>query len=299
VSGWPNASARPRRNSTSRKGSQDACERRPETPVHIGTSGFLYEHWRGRFYPPSARGSELEWFAARFETVELNVTFYRMPASATFRSWAARVPPGFIFAVKASRYLTHILRLRQARQSVEYLLERVTELGEHLGPILLQLPPDLPIDLDGLAATLESFPPGIRVAVEPRHPSWYTDEFRALLIEHDAALCMADRRGPLMPAWRTADWAYLRFHGGRGRPASCYAEVALVAWAATIREILGTGSTAFVYFNNDHAGCALRDATVLGHHLQLEEVEIGFLPDVPHDVVERDGPVRPARPLPP
>lgn len=103
--------------------------------IRIGTSGFLYEHWRGRFYPPSTRGSELEWYAARFDTVELNVTFYRMPSSATFRSWAARVPDGFLFAIKASRYLTHVMRLRDPRDPVAFLMERARELGPHLGPI--------------------------------------------------------------------------------------------------------------------------------------------------------------------
>ncbi|MEA2621017.1 MAG: hypothetical protein QOC97_1790 [Chloroflexota bacterium] len=210
-----------------------------------------------------------------------------MPSSATFRSWAARVPAGFIFAVKASRYLTHIRRLREPREPVAYLLERATELGTHLGPILLQLPPDLPADLDRLARTLEAFPASIRVAVEPRHTSWYTEEFRALLTQHGAALCLADRRGPLMPPWQTADWGYLRFHGGRARPPSCYSEAAVAAWAALIRDLMGTNPTAFAYFNNDHSGCALRDAATLGRQLQVQGVRIGSLPDVPDDVIDR------------
>ena len=114
--------------------------------VRLGTSGFLYDHWRGSFYPPSVRAAELEYYASRFEAVELNVTFYRMPSSATFRAWAARVPDGFVYAIKASRYLTHVRRLRDPRDAVEYLMERASELGSHLGPVLLQLPPDLPAD---------------------------------------------------------------------------------------------------------------------------------------------------------
>jgi uncharacterized protein YecE (DUF72 family) len=123
--------------------------------------------------------------------------------------------------------------------------------------------------------------------VEPRHDSWYTEAFRALLTRHGAALCLADRRGPLMPAWRTADWGYLRFHGGRARPASCYSEPAIAAWASTIREVMGTDPTAFAYFNNDHSGCALRDAATLGRQLELQGVRIGSMPDVPDDVVDR------------
>ena len=111
--------------------------------IRVGTSGFIYEHWRRRFYPPSARGTELELYARTFDTVELNVTFYRIPPSATFRSWAARVPKGFTFAVKASRYLTHVRRLREPRSPVGPFVDRVNELGPHLGPILIQLPPDL------------------------------------------------------------------------------------------------------------------------------------------------------------
>ncbi|HEY5628086.1 MAG TPA: DUF72 domain-containing protein, partial [Candidatus Limnocylindrales bacterium] len=167
--------------------------------IHIGTSGFIYEHWRGRFYPPSARGSELELYARTFDTVELNVTFYRMPAAATFRSWAQRVPDGFVFAVKASRYLTHIRRLQDPPSSVEFLVERARELGSHLGPILIQLPPDLELDLPGLEATLDAFPADLRIAVEPRHRSWFVEDARRLLADRKAALCVADRRGPITP----------------------------------------------------------------------------------------------------
>ena len=153
--------------------------------LRIGCSGFLYDHWRGRFYPPSGRGSELEVYAEAFDTVELNVTFYRMPLARTFRSWATRVPDDFVFAVKASRYLRHVLRLRTARDPVSYWSHRARELGSHLGPILLQLPPDLALDMDGLVETLDAFPEGIRVAVEPRHPSWFVEPVRQVLEERD------------------------------------------------------------------------------------------------------------------
>jgi uncharacterized protein YecE (DUF72 family) len=271
----------------------------------IGTSGFIYDHWRGRFYPPSARGSELERYAESFDTVELNVTFYRMPPSATFRSWAGRVPERFVFAVKASRYLTHVRRLRDPRSSVELLVDRARELGPHLGPILIQLPPDLEVDLAAIEATLEAFPPGIRVALEPRHDSWFIDDLRRLLAERNVALCVADRRGPITPLWRTADWAYLRFHAGRSAPRSCYAATELETWAGRLEAVWGRDADGFAYFNNDGNGCALRDASAFGAALDHREIEVASLPVVPGDVVRDPGrfvpdaegraPVNPAR----
>jgi uncharacterized protein YecE (DUF72 family) len=210
-----------------------------------------------------------------------------LPPAATFRSWASRVPDDFVFAVKASRYLTHILRLRDSREPVERLMERASELGPHLGPVLLQLPPDLEVDLDRLERTFEAFPKSVRVAVEPRHDSWYVDEVRRVLEDHRAALCLADRRGPKMPAWRTADWAYLRFHGGRAGPASCYGEQALTTWASSVPDIWGRDPDGFAYFNNDHAGCALRDAATFARLLEAKGVPIGRIPEVPDDVVTR------------
>jgi uncharacterized protein YecE (DUF72 family) len=197
------------------------------------------------------------------------------------------VPADFVFAVKASRYLTHLRRLQDPKEPVDLLMERASELGRHLGPVLLQLPPDLEVDADALDRTLAAFPRDVRVAVEPRHDSWYTDEVRHVLESHHAALCLADRRGPRMPAWRTADWAYLRFHGGRAGPASCYGERALATWTAKVRELWGGEPDGYAYFNNDHAGCALRDAATFARLLSGAGVAIGRAPDVPDDVVTR------------
>ena len=258
--------------------------------VRIGCSGFLYEHWRGRFYPPSARGAELEWYARSFDTVELNVTFYRMPSAATFRSWATRVPDDFVFAVKASRYLTHVKRLHDVRDSVAYLIDRVAELGSHLGPILLQLPPDLQLDLDGLVETLEAFPASVQLALEPRHASWFVDDVRDLLESRQVALCLADRRGPLTPFWETADWAYVRFHGGRARPASCYGDAALDRWADRLAAMEAARTAAFLFFNNDFHGCALRDAASFAVKLEARGIPVSRTPSVPDSVVSRPGP---------
>ena len=253
--------------------------------IRIGTSGFIYEHWRRRFYPPAARGAELEWFAQTFDTVELNVTFYRMPPASTFRSWATRVPAGFIFAVKASRYLTHVKRLKDPRASVDLLVERVSELGPHLGPILVQLPPDLELDLPALEETLDAFPANLRLAVEPRHDSWFTEELRRALTVRRVALCVADRRGPITPVWQTADWSYLRFHAGRAQPRSCYGPTELQRWAERVATTWGHDADGFAYFNNDGNGCALRDASTFGRALTEHGVSLTNQPDVGDDVL--------------
>jgi uncharacterized protein YecE (DUF72 family) len=257
--------------------------------IRIGTSGFIYEHWRQRFYASSDRGSELERYAATFDTVELNVTFYRMPASPTFRSWAARVPPDFVFAVKASRYLTHVRRLQDPQASVELLVERAKQLGRHLGPILIQLPPDLELDLDALDATLAAFPDDLRVAVEPRHPSWFVAEVRRLLERRRVALCLADRRGPITPLWRTTDWSYLRFHAGGAEPRSCYGADELAAWADRLVAGWGSHGSGYVFFNNDGHGCALRDATLFAAALQARGVDLTRFPAVDPAVVDDPG----------
>ena len=166
-------------------------------PVLVGTSGWQYRDWRGRFYPERlAQARWLEHYADRFATVESNNAFYRLPEPATFEGWAARTPPDFVMAVKASRYLTHIRRLRDPDAPVHRLLDHARRLGGKLGPVLLQLPPTLQFDGDALGQTLRAFPPAVRVAVEPRHESWFRDEVRDLLAEHGARRCGAPRTGP-------------------------------------------------------------------------------------------------------
>jgi uncharacterized protein YecE (DUF72 family) len=234
-------------------------------PVWIGTSGWQYRHWRERFY---LRGLPTErWFdryAETFRTVELNVTFYRQPRPAVFEGWARRAPEGFVFAVKASRFLTHIRRLREPRDSIDILLEGASRLGPHLGPILLQLPPDMEVEAARLDETLTAFTeraPAVRIAVEPRHSSWFVEPVREVLVRHRAALCLADRRGTLTPDWATTDWGYVRFHSGRSTPPGCYRDVELAGWSARLASMWpDRAADVFAYFNNDGYGCALRDA---------------------------------------
>jgi uncharacterized protein YecE (DUF72 family) len=231
-------------------------------PLYVGTSGWQYRHWLGRFYPRAPRpDDDLAYYAERFQSVELNGTFYRLPDAATFEDWRDRTPPDFVFAMKASRFLTHIKRLKDAREPVERMMERARGLGAKLGPVLLQLPPNFKRDTGRLRDALAEFHHGTRVAVEFRHDSWFAADVRALLESRDAALCIADRGSRLRtPAWRTASWGYLRFHEGLASPAPSYGDTALDARAALVAQLFGPDADVYAYFNNDANACALRDA---------------------------------------
>jgi len=233
-------------------------------PLLIGTSGWQYRHWKGGFYPASMPQSAwLAHYAAGFDTVELNNSFYRLPQASAFDAWRDRLPQGFVMAVKASRYLTHVKRLREPDDPVRLLIERASHLEDRLGPVLLQLPPNLGQELDLLDATLRAFPAGVQVAVEFRHTSWFSDDCRRLLERHRSAMCIADGGAVDSPLWRTAEWGYIRFHRGNASPESCYGSAALRTWAGKIAETWRPDETVYAYFNNDLHGCAPRDARVL------------------------------------
>lgn len=232
-----------------------------EVSFIIGTSGWHYPHWRPRFYPAKLGTPKwLGFYSERFATVEVNNAFYRLPQKNTFAKWREETPEDFVVAVKASRYLTHVLRLRDSAEPVSRLMERAIALGPRLGPILLQLPPNLRCDPGALDATLSSFGSQARVAVEARHSSWFRDEIREVLERHGAALCLVDG-GPVdVPRWKTSNWCYVRFHKGQGRPAPCYTRSALEGWAEDLCNMWKPSEDVFCYFNNDTNGCALRDA---------------------------------------
>ncbi|GHF65348.1 histidine kinase [Streptomyces mashuensis] len=234
-------------------------------PLLVGTSGWQYKDWRDHLYPEGLpQRLWLEEYAAHFATVENNNAFYRLPRPETFADWRARTPEGFVMAVKASRYLTHIKRLRDPEEPVGRLLRHAGGLGDRLGPVLLQLPPTLRADPGTLDATLACFPAGVRVAVEPRHDSWWTDAVRTVLERHAAALCWADRDSrPVTPLWRTTDWGYVRFHVGAAHPWPRYGRQALDSWTARIAAEWPDTADVYAYFNNDPGGAAVHDATVL------------------------------------
>ncbi|MEU8432715.1 DUF72 domain-containing protein [Streptomyces sp. NPDC029216] len=233
-------------------------------PVHVGTSGWQYRDWRGPLYPEDLpQRLWLEEYARRFATVENNNAFYRLPETRIFASWRERTPEDFVMAVKASRYLTHIKRLHDPEEPVHRLLEHAAGLGPRLGPVLLQLPPNLRADPAALDACLDCFPDTVRVAVEPRHPSWWEEEhvLRALLERHGSALCWADRWSrPVTPLWRTAPWGYVRLHAGAASPPPRYGRQALASWARRIADGWPDRDDVYVYFNNDTGGAAVADA---------------------------------------
>jgi uncharacterized protein YecE (DUF72 family) len=226
--------------------------------IVLGTSGWQYKDWRGRFYPDKLPQKQwLEHYAEEFCTVEVNNAFYRLPERTTFQQWRERTPENFCFAVKMSRYLTHIKRLKEPEEPIQRFFGRAEALGPKLGPVLFQLPPNLRCDTGLLDAALSLVPSHAKIAVEPRHESWWTDETRRVLERHGAALCWADRNSrPLTPLWTTASWGYLRMHEGRAKPWPRYGRTALRSWVGRI-----TGLTrVYVYFNNDPGGAAITDA---------------------------------------
>ncbi len=233
--------------------------------VWIGTSGWNYGHWRGRFYPidlPEKRW--LEFYAERFDTVELNSPFYRIPSEASFKSWYRRTPEGFVFSVKASRLITHVRKLRQAQQELEWFFSVVYALGEKLGPILFQTPPSLRADLKLLEDFLSCLPKGHRYAFEFRHPSWFDVKVYELLEAFGATLCVAD--SPRYPKEEVVvgPFLYLRLHGSKRLYASLYSPEELEKWADFIRFAFKRGvKEVFCYFDNDYEAYAVRNALEL------------------------------------
>lgn len=226
--------------------------------IRIGCSGWVYDHWRGGFYPQGLPARErLAYYAGRFDTAEINGSFYRLPSETSVAAWAAGVPPGFLFAWKASRYITHNKKLRDVGDSLALVFGRMAPLGPHLGPALFQLPPQLRLDRERLAAFLGLLPNDRRCVVEFRHPSWYEPAVLALLRDHGVALCVSDHADAPSPFEATAGFLYVRGHGPGGRYHGRYPERTLVEWAGRIAAFRGD---AYVYFDNDIGGAAPRDA---------------------------------------
>jgi uncharacterized protein YecE (DUF72 family) len=231
--------------------------------VLIGTSGYVYGDWRGRFYPRELPPREwLPFYAARFPTVELNSPFYRLPRAATFRAWARAVPPGFVFAVKASRFLTHVKRLREPGPPLTLFLRRARELRAARGPILFQLPARFHLSLERLDGFLAALARRrVRPAVlEVRHASWLVDDVFARLARANVALCLHDWREQPVTGPITADFVYVRRHGTRRRYGGSYTERMLADDAARVRGWRDQGRDVFVYFNNDGRAAAIRNA---------------------------------------
>jgi uncharacterized protein YecE (DUF72 family) len=230
--------------------------------IRIGCSGWNYDEWRGRLYPSSGPTSKwLKIYSEHFDTVELNATFYRLPRVDAVERWAASTPADFCFAVKGSRYLTHVRRLRGPAEGIRRFESRIEPLrrADKLGPMLWQLPPTFKRDDERLERFLARLPSGLH-AFEFRHDSWYAEDIYARLRDHDVALVLGDRRPDPPPEWiETTDWTYLRFHHGRGRRGN-YSDSELREWAAAID---GASGDVYAYFNNDWEGFAARNAATL------------------------------------
>jgi len=232
--------------------------------MRIGTSGWCYDHWAGVFYPdelPSSR--RLAYYARHFSSTEINSSFYRLPSAQTLRRWRDTVDSGFRFAVKASRYITHMKKLKDPHQGLHRFLERITTLGDRLGPILFQLPPRWHFNAERLETFLDALPGEFRYVLEFRDPGWINDHSLALLRAHDVAFCIYEIEGYLTPQHITADFVYVRLHGPDDAYAGCYDQRTLARWADTADGWRRQGRDVFVYFDNDEAGYAVRNALTL------------------------------------
>ena len=229
--------------------------------IRIGTSGWHYKHWQGPFYPEKLPASRyLQYYQQQFDTVEINNSFYRLPNPSTLETWRDSTPPGFLFAVKASRFITHNKKLKDAQGSFELFFERVVVLRKKLGPILFQLPPRWGPDPERLDQFLAGLPRRLRCAFELRNPEWFVPEVEAVLRKRRAAFCMYDIGGRQSPKTITADFVYVRLHGPGGPYQGSYSDEALAEWARDFRRWQYEGLDVYCYFDNDQAGYAAADA---------------------------------------
>lgn len=255
-----------------------AVRRRP-VEVRIGCSGWQYTHWRGDFYPAELPTSR--WFAhyaLQFDTVEINNSFYRLPEAATFERWRAQAPARFTYAVKASRFLTHMKKLKDPEDPLYRFFDNVKHLGPTLGPILYQLPPRWPVNLERLAIFLQALAPtwrraagadpGPRHAIEFREPSWYDDRVLALLEQHGVALCLHDMQESASGRRVVGPFIYVRFHFGESRYGGAYDDARLDEWGHWLADQADRGRDVFAYFNNDVGGHAPRDAVRLRNRVK-------------------------------
>jgi len=233
--------------------------------IRIGTSGYHYKHWVGTFYPPKTPASKmLDYYVRHFDSLELNNSFYRLPSIEAFEAWRDATPKNFVFAVKASRFITHNKKLTDPENALDNILPRAEHLGKKLGPVLFQLPPHWKVNIDRLKALLEILPREHRYTFEFRELSWITPEINHLLERYNAAFCIYELAGYHSPLEITADFAYVRLHGPTaGRYQGSYSHAQLRAWARRIEEWSARMKAVYIYFDNDQAGYAAQNALEL------------------------------------
>jgi uncharacterized protein YecE (DUF72 family) len=236
----------------------------------VGCSGWHYEHWRELYYPRELpRPKWLPFYARQFTTVELNSSFYRLPSEKAFTNWRESTPDNFVFAVKMSRYITHIKRLRNLGSAVENFLCRAGLLGEKLGPLLYQLPPSMKRNDELLQDFLSSLPLQYQHVIEFRHESWIDEAVFDILQRHNVGLCVFDMPGFSCPLVATSDLAYVRFHGSEGLYSSRYSDEELSEWARKIAGLEQHIKTRYIYFNNDAQAFAVENARTLRNLLDV------------------------------
>jgi uncharacterized protein YecE (DUF72 family) len=229
--------------------------------IHIGTSGWHYKHWIGTFYPERTKDTDqLKYYLKFFKTVEINNSFYRLPSPETFETWRKAAPKDFIFSVKASRYLTHMKKLKADRRSINKFFSSVNKLKEKAGPVLFQLPPLWNINVERLSEFLPKLPKGYQYTFEFRDHSWYDEEIYNLLRQFNCAFCIYELERHLSPQEITANFVYIRLHGPGGKYQGNYRLATLRKWAKECRQWQKEGKDVYVYFDNDQLGYAAFNA---------------------------------------
>jgi uncharacterized protein YecE (DUF72 family) len=235
------------------------------TDIRIGTSGYHYKHWLGRYYPQGMKPNQmLAHYLRDFDTVELNNTFYQLPNESTFDAWRDSTPPDFLYAVKGSRFITHMIKLKDAQRGLTNFMPRAERLGDKLGPILWQLPPGWKVNLERLEEFLGLLPKEHRYTFELRNETWMTDEVLELLKKYNAAFCIYELAGYHSPIELTADWTYVRLHGPTSfKYQGSYSDEQLAEWAERIRAWNRKLKAIYVYFDNDDSAYAVDNAMTL------------------------------------
>lgn len=232
--------------------------------IHVGTSGWHYGHWVGPFYPADINKKDfLAYYSRFFHTVEINNSFYRLPEKKIFEQWRDTVPEDFFFAVKASRYITHMKRLKEPGPALDTFFERANGLGDKLGPVLFQLPPHFSLNIGRLKDFLEALPESYRYAFEFRDQSWFCAEVYRALKEHGAAFCTFELAGVQSPKEITAGFTYIRLHGPGAAYSGRYTTEALKEWANLLSGLSEQGIECYCYFDNDESGYAAQNALEL------------------------------------
>ncbi len=234
--------------------------------VHIGTSGWNYKHWQGTFYPLQLKSKNfLSFYSEKLYTVEINSSFYHLPKLKTFENWRDTVPKNFIFAVKASRFITHIKRLKDAKDAVDNFIERAKELQQTLGPILFQLPPHWKCNIDRLKSFLEILPKDYRYTFEFRDNSWWNEKIYQILRNFNVAFCIFHLAGQLTPKESTADFIYIRLHGPGDKYQGLYDKQTIKTWIEDFNQWNKQGKEVFCYFDNDEYAYAVQNALEMQH----------------------------------